>query len=345
MLFTYFAKHLQHATVYLLEETPIFYAAVLTVLVLLFSCVYSVRTSAYNNMYNADDNFLTYVKLIDTCIFSSHKKAYRKTAKIWLDASYSWRHLASKNCIIARNWLSSILCLVVAFLISSIYIFSKSSDIHESSIFNWSIVIIFLIFIISSFLFFICGLWCEVSRKKRILNYYLPLKEWQDLITFSDPGKAEVRDKLKTPLFGKSIKLLDCASPHRSNFCDAKDDKDDKWAKGIAKEKEEVILEEHPYIKDLAAEGWYKKGCELVGKDKNEKALTAFKKSIGFKPNNAKTWYKKASVHALMKDQDNAALENLSKAIDLKLKYKKKAKSDEDFRKLWDDEDFLKIVS
>ena len=124
MLFTYFAKHLQPATAYLLEETPtIFYAAFLTVLVVLFSCVYSVRTSAYNNMHNADDNFLTYLKLLDNCISLSHKKAYRLIAKIWLDASYEWRHLASKNCIIARNWLSSILCLVVAFLISAIHIF------------------------------------------------------------------------------------------------------------------------------------------------------------------------------------------------------------------------------
>jgi hypothetical protein len=38
------------------------------------------------------------------------------------------------------------------------------------------------------------------------------------------------------------------------------------------------------------------------------------------------------------------ALENLKKAIELNSKYKEKAKKDEDFKNLWQDEDFKKLV-
>jgi len=55
-------------------------------------------------------------------------------------------------------------------------------------------------------------------------------------------------------------------------------------------------------------------------------------------------WYNKARRYALKGDKSNA-LENLSKAIGLDAQFKEEAKSDKDFKKLWDDEDFLKIVS
>ena len=89
---------------------PVFTATFLAILVLLFSCVYSVRTSALHNMHNADTNFLINIKDRD-----------KAGARIWLYASYSWRYLASKNCIIARNWLYSICFIGVALMISLIY--------------------------------------------------------------------------------------------------------------------------------------------------------------------------------------------------------------------------------
>ena len=62
------------------------------------------------------------------------------------------------------------------------------------------------------------------------------------------------------------------------------------------------------------------------------------------KPDLAEAWYNKAWSYSLKGDKENA-LKNLSKAIDLDAKYKEMAKRDEDFKNLWDDEDFKRIVS
>ena len=55
-------------------------------------------------------------------------------------------------------------------------------------------------------------------------------------------------------------------------------------------------------------------------------------------------WYNKACAYSLKGDKQNA-LKNLSKAIALDAKYKEDAKSDANFKNLWDDEDFKRIVS
>ena len=61
-------------------------------------------------------------------------------------------------------------------------------------------------------------------------------------------------------------------------------------------------------------------------------------------PDFAKAWYNKACVHSLKGDKENA-LKNLSRAIKLDRKNKEDAKKDEDFKNLWDDEDFKRITS
>jgi hypothetical protein len=45
-----------------------------------------------------------------------------------------------------------------------------------------------------------------------------------------------------------------------------------------------------------------------------------------------------------MSDDKKNALKNLSTAIKIDSKYKKEAKNDEDFKNLWDDPEFKKIV-
>jgi len=54
--------------------------------------------------------------------------------------------------------------------------------------------------------------------------------------------------------------------------------------------------------------------------------------------------YNKACACSLKEDKENA-LKHLSKATDLDAKYKEDAKSDEDFKNLWDDDDFKRVVS
>jgi len=54
--------------------------------------------------------------------------------------------------------------------------------------------------------------------------------------------------------------------------------------------------------------------------------------------------YSRASIFAL-KGEKEESLSNLKKAIKEDQSYKEKAKQDQDFKKLWDDEDFRKLVS
>jgi tetratricopeptide (TPR) repeat protein len=75
-----------------------------------------------------------------------------------------------------------------------------------------------------------------------------------------------------------------------------------------------------------------------------DEALKAYEKEIELKPEDADAWFHKACAYSLKGDKENA-LKHLSKVIDLDAKYKEKAKSDDDFKNLWNDEDFKRVVS
>jgi tetratricopeptide (TPR) repeat protein len=94
---------------------------------------------------------------------------------------------------------------------------------------------------------------------------------------------------------------------------------------------------------DFAA-AWDNKGFLLDKLGRYDEALEAHNKAIKLKPDYANAWYNKACAYSLKGDKENA-LKNLSKAIDLDAKFKEMAKSDKDFKNLWDDEDFKRIVS
>ncbi len=94
----------------------------------------------------------------------------------------------------------------------------------------------------------------------------------------------------------------------------------------------------------LKPEDYLSRGDDFYQSNEYELALKAYDKAIELKPDYASAWYNKACAYSLKGDKENA-LKNLSKAIDLDAKYKEKAKSDDDFKNLWDDEDFKRIVS
>jgi tetratricopeptide (TPR) repeat protein len=131
-------------------------------------------------------------------------------------------------------------------------------------------------------------------------------------------------------------------------------------------------------LKPDYAEAWYNKGLILMRLRKDKEALESFEKAINLKPNYVKAWnnkgvvlkrlmrydealeafkkaleldknnttslYNIACVYSLKGDKEKA-LEYLKKAIELKPKrYKEKAKEDQDFKNLWDDEDFKKLT-
>jgi len=96
-------------------------------------------------------------------------------------------------------------------------------------------------------------------------------------------------------------------------------------------------------LKPDYAKAWYSKGVILGKLGRREEELKAYEKAIELKPDYAEAWYNKACMYSLRGDKENA-LKNLSKAIELNSEDKEKAKKDEDFKNLWDDKDFKKLV-
>ena len=97
-------------------------------------------------------------------------------------------------------------------------------------------------------------------------------------------------------------------------------------------------------LKSDYATAWHNRGAALDELGRHEEARKAFDKAIELKPDDADAWYNKACAYSLKGDKENA-LKHLSKAIALDAKYKEEAKSDDDLKNLWDDEDFKRIVS
>ncbi len=97
-------------------------------------------------------------------------------------------------------------------------------------------------------------------------------------------------------------------------------------------------------LKPDYAGAWWGKGAALDRLGRHEEALKAFDKAIELKPDDADARYNRACVYSI-KGEKGKALSNLKKAIELDKSYKEKVKKDEDFKKLWDDEDFKRLVS
>ena len=96
-------------------------------------------------------------------------------------------------------------------------------------------------------------------------------------------------------------------------------------------------------IKPDFAEAWYNKGVTLDDLNRLDEALKAYEKAIEIKPDYAEAWYNRACVYSL-KGEKEKALSNLEKAIKMDMTSKQEAKKDEDFKNLWDDPDFKKLV-
>jgi len=90
-------------------------------------------------------------------------------------------------------------------------------------------------------------------------------------------------------------------------------------------------------------DAYYNWGVALGKLNKPEEAIEKYKKALELKPDYVDALYNIASVYSLQKKKVEA-LENLKKAIELDPAYKDKAKTDEDFKNLWEDEDFKKLV-
>jgi tetratricopeptide (TPR) repeat protein len=88
---------------------------------------------------------------------------------------------------------------------------------------------------------------------------------------------------------------------------------------------------------------WSNKGVALVKLNRREEARKAHEKAIELEPKYANAWFNRACTYSLEGEKKNA-LSDLKMAIDLDISYKREAKKDEDFKNLWDDPNFKKLV-
>ena len=85
------------------------------------------------------------------------------------------------------------------------------------------------------------------------------------------------------------------------------------------------------------------RGTVLGKLGRYNEAIEIYDNAIELKPDFAISWFERARIYSLMGNKQNA-ISDLEKAIEHYAILKDSAKIDEDFKNLWDDEDFKKLV-
>ena len=93
----------------------------------------------------------------------------------------------------------------------------------------------------------------------------------------------------------------------------------------------------------ITANRLFFEGFMLTLTKRHEEAIMKYMKSVELKPDYMQAWYNIACSYSLL-NKKVEALQNLKKAIELDSINKEKAKKDEDFKNLWEDEDFKRLV-
>jgi Flp pilus assembly protein TadD len=92
-----------------------------------------------------------------------------------------------------------------------------------------------------------------------------------------------------------------------------------------------------------SATNWGFKGGVLASMNKYEEAISSYNMAIQLDPNQAEYIYNRGCAYCLKGEKVNA-LADLKRAILLSPQLKAWAPKDEDFKNLWDDEDFKKLT-
>jgi len=92
-----------------------------------------------------------------------------------------------------------------------------------------------------------------------------------------------------------------------------------------------------------SASNWGFKGGLSALMNKYDEAISSYTRAIQLDPNQAEYIYNRGCAYCLKGDKANA-LADLKKAISLSPQLKEWASKDEDFKSLWDDEDFKKLT-
>lgn len=154
-------------------------------------------------------------------------------------------------------------------------------------------------------------------------------------------GKGVVLGRLRR--YDEALDALNKAIELKRNFVDAWYNKGVTLYKLSRLDEALEAFDKAIELKPNYVEAWDGKGAALNKLSRLNEALDVLNKAIELKPDYANAWYNKACVYSLKDDKENALI-NLSKAIELDVKYKKDGKEEKDFKKLWDDADFKRII-
>jgi tetratricopeptide (TPR) repeat protein len=75
-----------------------------------------------------------------------------------------------------------------------------------------------------------------------------------------------------------------------------------------------------------------------------KKAIEYYEQALKINPENESVWYNKACAHSSM-NKKNEALVDLKRAVELNPSYRESTKSDKNFEKLWEDQNFKDIIT
>jgi len=92
------------------------------------------------------------------------------------------------------------------------------------------------------------------------------------------------------------------------------------------------------------ADAWQNKAGLLAKNGKYDEAISAYNKAVDLAPGQPVFVYNRGCAYCLKGDKANA-LADLGKAISMNPQFKAYAAKDEDFKSLWDNEDFKKLTS
>lgn len=92
------------------------------------------------------------------------------------------------------------------------------------------------------------------------------------------------------------------------------------------------------------ADAWQNKASLLAKTQKFDEAISSYTRAIGLAPGQSVFVYNRGCAYCLKGDKGNA-LADLGKAISMNPQFRSYAPKDEDFKSLWEDEDFKKITS
>lgn len=154
-------------------------------------------------------------------------------------------------------------------------------------------------------------------------------------------NKGVILGRLKK--YEKALKAFNKAIEFKPDYADALDNKGVVLSEQKLHKEALVFYNKAIELNPHNPNTWNNKGVSFVHLGELDKALELFNKALKINPEFAGAYYNIAWVKD-KKGEKEQALKKLAKAIELDISMKDYAKTDEDFKSLWDDDDFKKLI-